>query len=104
MDEQQTSIGGIDTTETGKCQICGLEGEVTRFGDIKMCAKCAKEYGLRDTWYTTFPTCPHCGFVDDDNCEYNDGDECECGKCGNPFMVRVDTTVNFTTTPLPLVK
>ena len=50
-----------------------------------------------DTWSTDFPTCPHCGYVDQDYFEYNEDGNYTCGDCGKLFHVRVHHFSTFTT-------
>ncbi len=49
-----------------------------------------------DTKYTREITCPHCGYVESDSYEFNDG-EYECGECGASYEVERIITVEYTT-------
>jgi DNA-directed RNA polymerase subunit M/transcription elongation factor TFIIS len=54
-----------------------------------------------ETDYTTFVTCPHCGYVNRDGWELFvlSEEECiaECDECGKEYRVRQDISVSYTT-------
>jgi DNA-directed RNA polymerase subunit RPC12/RpoP len=50
------------------------------------------------TFLEDLPTCPYCGWREQDYYDVKDGDVLECGKCGKEFVVEeVRTDISFTT-------
>jgi len=57
-----------------------------------------------DTDWTQFPTCPYCGYENDDyGCFEGDGDrvECECPGCEKMYIATMHLDINFSTQKPP---
>ena len=50
-----------------------------------------------DTVFTSFPTCPHCGFMVEEDWYVKDSQELECHDCGKKYTVKVHTSTYYTT-------
>ena len=60
---------------------------------------------MKDTEYTIYAICPHCGFEDRDSWEIGDGEEgdfdVDCSSCDKPFRCSRHITVRYTTKTQP---
>jgi len=89
-----------------ECLRCGETMDVKTPVSIKDYAKIADAFTEKhkncketiDTDWAFFPTCPYCGYEDEDYSGFdNDGDtvECECPNCEKEYMATMHLDVNF---------
>lgn len=57
-----------------------------------------------DTKYTDYPTCPYCGYVDEDICEMDHSEsesDTSCGECGKNYRYSASISVSWNTYKAP---
>lgn len=79
------------------CQVCECDSKVAEKGSV--CSLCRvgthqKEIPMDkkpDSTIDTLPTCPYCGYVENDYYEIGDG-EWSCPKCGKLSIITIHTS------------
>jgi hypothetical protein len=53
-----------------------------------------------ETQLTNLPTCPHCGYADENYGDFEDDQEYNCEGCGRAFKVHIKIISYFSTEPI----